>query len=261
MKNLKVIFIAVIFGDPGLEVMTRMLPVAIRNKNADFVIANGENGAAGKGLTVDLANEYYSAGIDVITSGNHIFDKAPLRKEFRNLPNLLRPMNYPPGSGGHGMVTVKSKSGVEVTVINLQGRTYMSPIDCPFRLAERELGRLKTKSPVVIIDFHAESTAEKQALAWFLDGKVSAIIGTHTHVQTADEKISPAGTGYITDAGMTGAFDSVIGLMPNVAIHKFITQTPQPFTLAKDNLHLNGVYLEINPESGKCVKIERLNMP
>jgi len=234
MRNLKVVFIADIFGDPGLEVMTRMLPVVIRNKNVDFVIANGENGADGKGLTVDLANLYYEAGIDVITSGNHIFDKAPLRKEFRNLPNLLRPMNYPPGSGGHGMVTVKSKSGVEITVINLMGRTFMSPIDCPFRAAERELGRLKSKSPVVIIDFHAESTAEKQALAWFLDGKVSAIIGTHTHVQTADEKITPAGTGYITDAGMTGAFDSVIGLMPNVAIHKFMTQTPQPFTLAKD---------------------------
>mgnify|MGYP001339342209 CR=1 FL=1 len=261
MKKFKIIFIADIFGDPGLEVMTRMLPGLIRSKNADFVIANGENGADGKGLTAELVSAYYAAGIDVITSGNHIFDKAPLRKEFRNFPNLLRPMNYPPGSGGHGLVTVKSNSGVEITVINLQGRTYMSPIDCPFRMAERELTRLKSKSPVIFIDFHAESTAEKQAFAWHLDGKVSAIVGTHTHVQTADEKISPAGTGYITDAGMTGAFDSVIGLMPNVAIHRFITQTPQPFIIAKDNLHLNGVFLEVDPETGHCIKIERISLP
>jgi len=226
-----------------------------------LVIANGENGAEGKGLTVELVKTLSELGVDVITSGNHIWEKQPLRKEFKNLPQLLRPLNYPFGSGGHGSIVAKTKSGKPIAVINLQGRTYMAPIDCPFRAAEREIKNLSAQTRVVFIDMHAESTAEKQALAWFLDGQASVLVGTHTHVQTADERILPGGTGFITDAGMTGAFDSVIGSSVKVAIQRFLTQTPQPFHLAAENLRLNGVVADIDEGTGKCLNIERLNLP
>ncbi len=261
MKTARILFIADIFGKPGLDILTRMLPGWIKDKRPDLIIANGENADNGRGLTVELVNSFYSLGIDVITSGNHIWDKAPIRKEFRKFPNLLRPLNYPPGSGGRGSTVFKTKTGTTITVLNLQGRTFMSPIDCPFRTLERFLENKREESPIIFIDFHAESTAEKQALAWHFDGRVSAIIGTHTHVQTADERIFEKGTGYITDAGMTGAFDSVIGMVPKVAVRRFLTQTPQPFQTASDNLHISGVEVEIDEESGKCVSIERYSIP
>jgi hypothetical protein len=212
-------------------------------------------------LTVELVNTYRELGVDVITSGNHIWDKYPIRKEFRKFPNLLRPLNYPPGAGGQGSVIVPARSGDPVAVINLQGRTYMNPIDCPFRTAEREIGRLEGQTKVIIIDMHAEATAEKQALAWFLDGRASAVIGTHTHVQTADERILPGGTGYITDAGMTGPYDSVIGNSVKASINRFLYQTPHPNEVAKDNLRLNGVLLEVDSGSGHCLNIRRINLP
>jgi len=258
---LKILFIADIVGRPGLDVLTFQLPGLIRKYKVDFVIANGENGDDGRGLTVDLVNKYLDLGVDVITSGNHIWDKAPIRKEFSKLSNLLRPLNYPPGSGGRGSATYQSKSGIPVTVINLQGRTYLPPIDCPFRTVDRFLDKRTDLAKIIFIDFHAESTAEKQALGWYLDGSVTAIVGTHTHVQTADEKILPKHTGYITDVGMTGAFDSVIGMSSKVAIHRFLTQTPQPFRVAKDNLHINAVLLDVDEETGHCLNIERLNIP
>jgi len=238
-----------------------LLPGLIRSRRVDLVIANGENGAEGRGMTVELVKTYTELGIDVITSGNHIWDKHPIRKEFRNLPQLLRPLNYPPGSGGHGSTVVNTKSGIPIAVINLQGRIFMPPIDCPFRIMDRELNNLKDKTRLIFVDFHAETTAEKQAFGWRFDGKVSAIVGTHTHVQTADNKILPNGTGYITDAGMTGAFDSVIGMSIKVAIQRLLTQTPQSTQLASNNLRLNGVLLDLDVASGHCLTIERLNLP
>ncbi|MFH0765638.1 MAG: TIGR00282 family metallophosphoesterase [Calditrichota bacterium] len=250
-----------IVGQPGFDILTRLLPSLINQRRPDLVIVNGENGSEGKGLTVELTRTLLEMGVDVITSGNHIWDKQPLRKELKNLPQLLRPLNYPAGSGGHGSIVVKTKSDMPVAVVNLQGRTYMTPIDCPFRTAEREIKNLAAQTRIVFVDMHAESTAEKQAFAWFLDGQASVIVGTHTHVQTADERILPGGTGYITDAGMTGAFDSVIGSSIKVSIQKFLTQTPQPFHLASENIRLNGVVADIDPATGKCLRIERLNLP
>lgn len=261
VKTVRILFIADIFGKPGFDILARMLPGLITDKRPDLIIANGENADNGRGLTVELANSLFELSVGVITSGNHIWDKAPIRKEFRKFPNLLRPLNYPPGSGGKGSTVFTTKSGTAITVLNLQGRTFMTPIDCPFRTLEGYLENRVEKTPIIFVDFHAESTAEKQALAWHFDGQVSAIVGTHTHVQTADERIFEKGTGFITDAGMTGSFDSVIGMVPKVAIRRFLTQTPQPFQTASDNLRINGVIVEIDEESGKCVSIERLRIP
>ena len=258
---MKLLFIADIVGQTGIDLISRMLPSLVKQYRVDIVVANGENSDDGRGLMPDQVRLFSDLGVDVITSGNHIWDKAPLRKEMRQFNNLLRPLNYPPGSGGRGSIVIQTRLKIPVAVINLQGRTFMPPIDCPFRTADREIKNIKDRARIIFIDMHAESTAEKQALAWHLDGTVSAVIGTHTHVQTADERILPKGTGYLTDAGMTGAMDSVIGMATKVAIHRFITQTPQPYQLARDNLRFNGVLLEFNADNGHCVKIERLNLP
>lgn len=260
-RLVRILLIADVIGDPGLKVMQSLLPGLIRQRNADFIIANGENGSDGRGIDTKTISAYRELGIDVITSGNHIWDKAPIRREFHKHPYLLRPVNYPPGAGGHGKITVKTKTGIPVTVFSLQGRTYLPPIDCPFRCMDHELQHLDQDSKVIIVDFHAESTAEKIALGWHLDGRISALIGTHTHVQTADDQILPGKTGYITDAGMTGPFDSVIGMDTKNAIRRFITKTPQPNNLSQKNLHISGVYLEIDAESGHCESIERLFLP
>ena len=261
MRRVKILFIADVFGKPGLDVLARLLPGLIRQYEADLVIANGENGDDGKGLTVELVRTYTELGVNVITGGNHIWDKHPIRKEMRNLPHLLRPLNYPPGAGGQGSGIFTARNGEPVAVISLQGRTYMPPIDCPFRTAERELKRFEGQTRMIVVDMHAEATAEKQALAYFLDGRVSAILGTHTHVQTADERILPDGTGYITDAGMTGPHDSVIGNNIKAAVSRFLLQTPHLLLVAEHNLRLNGVYIEIDAESGRCLQIQRLNLP
>ncbi len=257
-----ILFIADIIGKPGLDIVASLLPGLIQQTKADLVIANGENGAEdGRGLTPEIANIYENFGIDVITSGNHIFDKSVIRKYLNIKDNILRPLNFPQGSGGHGSVIVKTRNGEDVAVINLQGRTYMSPLDCPFRTLDKELKNHIGEVKVKIVDFHAESTGEKQALAWYFDGRVSAVIGTHTHIQTADERILPKGTGYITDAGMTGPFESVIGLSINNAINRFILQTPHPNIIAKNDLHLNGILLDIDSNTGCCLKIQRLQLP
>ena len=259
--QVRLLFIADVFGPPGMDILSRLLPGLIHSHKADVVIVNGENAHAGRGLDPSQAKTIFELGADVITSGNHIWDHAPIRKEFHNLPKLLRPLNYPPSAGGRGSVLVETKAGIPVAVINLQGRLFLPSIDCPFRTAEREVVGLAEKTKIIFIDFHAESTAEKQALGWFLDGKVSAVIGTHTHVPTADARILPEGTGYLTDAGMTGSFDSVIGMQTNVAIKRMITQTPHPFQVADQNLRLCGVLLDIETETGRCAAIERIELP
>ncbi len=240
-----VLFIADIFGRPGLQITAQLLPGLREKYQPDLIVANGENGVDGKGQNEKVAQQFFDLGIDVVTSGNHIWDNAGVYKVWNKDHRVLRPANYPPGNAGRGSIIVETKSGVSVAVINLQGRTYMYPIDCPFRAADEILR-------------HVEATAEKMALAWYLDGRVSAIIGTHTHVPTADERILPGGTAYITDAGMTGPYDSVIGMKKEVAIKRFMRQIPFHFEPAEGDVRLCAVVIKINRATGKAQQIERL---
>ena len=207
-----ILFIADIIGTPGLKIIKKSLPIIKKKYLIDFCLANGENGAGGKGLSEEIANEYFRNGIDIITSGNHIFENYKIHRMLDKGDKILRPLNYPKGVIGKGSSIYRVFNDLNIGVINIQGRTFMYNIDCPFRIAIDEIDKMKRVTPIIIVDFHSEATAEKLAMAWYLDGKVSAVIGTHTHVQTNDEQILPKGTAYITDVGMTGPFDSVIGM-------------------------------------------------
>lgn len=259
--SVRLLFVADVFGRPGLRILQELLPGLITDLRPDLVVANGENGADGRGMTLEIAESYRACGVDVITGGNHIFDKPALLRHLDRLPFLLRPLNFPPGVGGEGWTLVTGKNDVPVAVVSLQGRTYMAPIDCPFRTLEGELPRITAQTPVVFVDFHAEATAEKQALARYFDGRVSAVVGTHTHVQTADERVLPGGTGYITDAGMTGPFDSVIGNAAAAAIRRFLLQIPIRREVASADLRLNGVFLELDAAAPRSLTIERISLP
>jgi hypothetical protein len=256
-----VLFIADIFGRPGLQLTAQLLPGLRERYQPDLIVANGENGVDGKGQNEKVAQQFFDLGIDVVTSGNHIWDNAGVYKVWQRELHVLRPANYPPGNAGRGSIIVETKKGDAVAVINLQGRTYMYPIDCPFRAADEILRHVNRKTHLVILDFHAEATAEKMALAWYLDGRVSAIIGTHTHVPTADERILPGGTAYITDAGMTGPYDSVIGMKKEVAIKRFMRQVPIRFEPAEGDVHLCAVMIKIDKQTGKAQQIERIFLP
>src|SRR5439155_25246527 len=222
----------------------------LEEKAIDLCIANAENAAAGNGITPRLVEELLSLQIDVLTSGNHIWDKREVLTYFDSQPRLLRPANYPPSAPGSGMFVGKTRSGEAFAVINLQGRVFMPAIDCPFRIAERLLRDLSREIRTIFIDFHAEATAEKQAFGWYFDGKVSAIVGTHTHVPTADEQILPMGTAYITDVGMTGPHDSVIGVNKEIIQPKFISQIPAKFETATGDVRINAVELEVDVGTG-----------
>lgn len=253
-----VLFIADIVGKPGLEITARLLPALRDNYRPDLIIANGENGANGKGLTEAIAKEYFDLGIQVVTGGNHIWDHPEIFRIWQKDWPVLRPANYPAGNPGRGFLVFDLPDGVKAAVINLQGRTYLYSIECPFRVADAILRRLPEEIKLIIVDLHAEATAEKMALAWHLDGRVSAVIGTHTHVQTADERILPKGTAYLTDAGMTGPFDSVIGMRTDIAIKRFMRQVPMRFEPATENLRLCALVVRIDKATGKAVGIERL---
>ena len=258
-KNLvNILFIADIIGKPGLKVIKNSLLTLKKIYSIDLCIANGENGAAGKGLTSEIANEYFRHGIDVITSGNHIFENYKIHRQLEINNKILRPLNYPKGVIGKGSLVYSLSGEIKIGIINIQGRTFMFNIDCPFRTVSEEISKIKEITPLIIIDFHAEATAEKMAMGWYLDGRVSAVIGTHTHVQTADEQILPKGTAYITDAGMTGPFDSAIGMKKQIAIKRFLYQTPMRYQPADSDLKFSGVIIAVNKDSGKAVKIKRL---
>ncbi|MBD3374612.1 TIGR00282 family metallophosphoesterase [candidate division KSB1 bacterium] len=259
--QITVFFIADIVGKPGVELLEMLLPGLQKKYRVDFTIANGENANQGIGINEGAAKRILNAGVNLITGGNHIWTNWGYRKFLATSDQVIRPLNYPAQAPGKGSAILKSLQGFSVAVMNLQGRTFMYPIDCPFTCAEKELKRLYNFTPVVIVDFHAEASAEKMALGRFLDGKVSAVIGTHTHVQTADEQIFPKGTGYITDAGMTGPHESVIGMDINVAVKRFMTQLPEKYELATENNRLCGVLLKIDSESGNALEIERINLP
>ena len=256
----KLLFIGDIIGKPGRQVLSRELHRLVDRYFVDIVIANGENSAGGFGITEEVSQELLKAGVHLITSGNHVWDKKDCVDFLEKSTLLVRPANYPEGTPGRGAAIVTTPGGTKVAVLNLEGRVFMNNLDCPFRTADREISRLREITPVILIDFHAEASSEKGALGWYLDGRVSAVVGTHTHVQTADERILSDGTAYITDVGMTGAFDSVIGMRKDEAIRKFLTQLPTRFEVAKKDLRLNAVFIAIDERSGKAQAIERINL-
>lgn len=246
-------------GRPGRECLKKMLAGIVREWQVDLVIANGENAAGGFGITAAVFRELRAAGVDLVTGGNHIWDNKDVYTFIDGETRLLRPANYPAGTTpGRGATIVRVKDQ-PVGVINLSGRIFMPPIDCPFRRAEEEVYNLKSKTKIILVDFHAEATSEKQALGWFLDGKVSALIGTHTHAQTADERILPQGTAYISDAGFTGLYNSVLGVDPEAVLFKMLTGLPKRFTIScGEEMQFNGVIVEIDRITGKARSIKRI---
>ena len=256
---MKILFIGDIVGKPGRKAVQTLLPGIIGNHGVDMVVANCENAAGGFGVTRKVLDELYGSEIDVMTSGNHIWDKKDIDDLIDDYETLLRPANYPAGTPGRGSVIVRSGSGISLGVLNLEGRVFMKSLDCPFRVAEREIDALKGKTDIIFVDMRAEATSEKDALGWFLDGRVSAVVGTHTHVQTADERVLPGGTAYITDAGMTGSFDSVLGIKKEVALDRFLTLLPNRYEVAKGDVRMQGVLIDIDNTTGKSLSIERLS--
>jgi len=255
---LKILFVGDIVGKVGRQVLSRKLGRLVDVHKVDFVVANGENAAAGFGLTLDVTRDLFDYGIDVITSGNHIWDKKEIYDYLDRQPRLLRPGNYPGHLPGKGVGLYSTPDGTSVAVLNLEGRVFMNNLDCPFRAADVLLEDVSTRAAVVLVDFHAETTSEKLAMGYYLDGRVSAVLGTHTHVQTADERVLAGGTAYITDAGMTGSRDAVIGFRKELAIERFLTQVPVRLEVAKNDPVLCGVLVTVDPTSGKALSIERV---
>jgi metallophosphoesterase (TIGR00282 family) len=251
-----VLFIGDIIGRPGRNAVKKFLPSLKQKYRPAWIVANGENAAGGAGITEEIGSELFEL-VDVLTSGNHIWDKKEAIPYMEKEPRLLRPANYPPRNPGRGAYVARDGQGRKLGVLSLQGRVFMEAIDCPFRTADKELERLKEATSAVLVDFHAEATSEKQALGWYLDGRVSAVIGTHTHVPTADERVLPGGTAYITDVGMAGGLNSVIGIRKDQALDKFLTARPQRFEPEKDGLFLSAVFVEIEEKTGKALSIKR----
>jgi hypothetical protein len=260
MASLNLLFVGDIVGKPGMDLVQTWLPSLIQKYKADLVIANGENSSDGKGCTEKEGKILFDLGVHVITGGNHTWDKHQSQDYLKKEPRVIRPLNYPKGTYGNGYYIAETIKG-KVAVVNLQGRTFMASIDCPFRAADWVLSKLKNETKMIFIDFHAEATAEKLAMVNYLDGKITALVGTHTHIQTSDERIFPNGSGYITDVGMTGPYESVIGMKTQAAINRFIYQTPQKYETAVNDSHLCGIYLKIDTDSGKTIEIEKILFP
>jgi metallophosphoesterase (TIGR00282 family) len=264
----KLLFIGDIVGQPGRRAVRELLPKLREQHSLDFVIANGENSAGGSGITPSTAEEIFSGGVDAITSGDHLWDQKEVMQLLQNEKRFVRPLNYPAGTPGQGSavfeVRGKKKAGgssISVAVLNVQGRTFMADLENPFHAALAEVERLRSQTNLIFVDIHAEATSEKIAIARMLDGKVSAVVGTHTHVQTADEQIFPGGTAYLSDAGFTGPHESVLGREIEPVIQRFLTNMPQRFEVAKGRILLQGVMVEINPATGKAFSIVRLSVP
>lgn len=255
-RLLRILFIGDIVGRQGRKIVETLLPAIKSELGIDFTIANCENAAGGFGVTIKIVEELKQAGIDVLTSGNHIWDRQEIVTYLDTVPILLRPLNYPEGVPGRGRGIYEVKNGLKVCVVNLMGRVFMRPIDCPFKAIDNLLRHVEPM--VTFVDMHAEATSEKIAMGWYLDGRVAAVIGSHTHVQTADERILPGGTAYITDAGMTGSIDSVIGIERDAIIKRFLSGIPTRFEAATENVWLMGVAVTIDLETGKATSIERI---
>ncbi len=257
---MKILFIGDIVGKVGRVTTKALLPNIVDRYKIDLVIANGENAAGGFGITNKLVSEILSYGVHIITTGNHVWDKKEFISQISKEDRILRPLNYPPGVPGFGSIIYSLHNGIKVAVINISGRVFMSNMDCPFRTGEEEVKKMSNETKIIIIDFHAETTSEKIAFGYFMDGKVSAVIGTHTHVQTADEKILSGGTAYITDVGMTGPYHSVIGIEKEMVINRFLTNIPIRFETAKGEGIFSGVVIEIDEKTGKATAIQRLQL-
>jgi metallophosphoesterase (TIGR00282 family) len=254
---LKILFVGDIVGRGGRQVLREKLPELKEEHGIDFTIVNVENSAGGFGITALIGEQILGLGVDVMTSGNHIWDKKESLQYLDTEPRLIRPGNYPPGAPGRYRHIAESYDGIKVAVVNIQGRVFMPTIDCPFRFMEQHLPSLREQAHVVIVDLHAEATSEKMAMGWFLDGKVTAVLGTHTHIPTADTRILPEGTAYITDVGMTGSYDSVIGMKVDVSLNRFLTGLNTRFEPASQDPRLCGVIIDVDDVTGKARSITR----
>jgi metallophosphoesterase (TIGR00282 family) len=256
---MRILFIGDIVGRPGRDLIRVGVPVLREQHDIDLVIANAENAAAGFGITREIGDQLLEQGVDVMTSGNHVWNKRETLDYIVTEPRLLRPANYPPGVPGNGSYLARTADGRSVGVINVMGRVFMTSLDDPFAVVLKEIEALRSRARVVFVDFHAEATSEKSAMGWHLDGKVAAVIGTHTHVQTADERILPKGTAFLTDVGMTGPHDSIIGVEVDAALSRFLNALPSRFEAASGNPRLNAVVVEADDATGLATDIERLS--
>jgi metallophosphoesterase (TIGR00282 family) len=263
----RVLFVGDIVGEPGLQALERELPGLLHESGADLCVANVENAWEGKSINAEILKRVRAAGVQVMTGGNHSWDRFQIHGLLKSEPGLLRPLNYPPGLAGRGWTTHMAPGLPPIVVMNAQGRVFMAPIDCPFRRLDEELLAVerevaaRSKPPLIVVDMHAEASAEKAALALYLDGRVAAVVGTHTHVQSADERLLPKGTAFITDAGMTGCPDGVIGMKVEVALRRFLLQTPQKYEPAEGPAVLEGVLLSLDPAARRATAIERIRRP
>lgn len=257
---LNILAIGDIVGKPGRIIIEKKLQNFIKEENIGFCIANAENASGGSGLTVKIANELFSNDIDVLTMGDHVWKKKEIYQSLESEQRLLRPANYSPLAHGRGHVAIKAKGGGVVGIINLLGRVFMKPIDCPFRAVDKAIEELSKLTNIIMVDMHAEATSEKIALGWYLDGKVSGVVGTHTHIQTADERVLPRGTGYITDLGMTGPHESVLGRRVDRVLESIVTQVPTRFDVAEKDVRIEGVIMTVNSRTGKAEKIKRVKI-
>lgn len=257
---MNVLMVGDVFGEPGRSAVRRLLPRLRQEHHVDLAVVNVENAAGGFGVTAQICREILDAGADVMTSGNHIWDRKEVVEYIARENLLLRPANFPIGTPGAGWVTVKAGPH-RVAVLNLMGRVFMAPIDCPFRKADEILPELRRETPIILVDMHAEATSESVAMGWYLDGRVTAVVGTHRHVQTADERILPGGTAYITDLGMTGPVDSVIGVDRELILQRFLTQMPIRFEPARGPAALHGALIALDPETGRASDIRRIRVP
>ncbi len=259
--RIDLLFIGDVVGKPGIEAVDKYLGTLKEKYHPNFIILNGENVTHGKGITEPEAEHFFEMGVDVITTGNHIWDNWKSRPLLQKNDKILRPFNYPWGNPGKGFIVLDKEETGPIAVLQLQGRTFMQTIDCPFRAADSALKIIKDKTENIIVDFHADATAEKISMAWHLDGKVSALIGTHTHIQTADASIFPNGMAYISDTGMTGPYDSVVGMRKDVAIKRFTLQTPHKYEMASGDIKISGVYVCIDTLTHQAEKIEPFIIP
>jgi len=256
---MRILFIGDIVGRPGRDMVRHGLAAIVDHHAVDLVIANAENAAAGFGMTREFGDQLLDWGVDVMTTGNHVWDKKEALDYIGTEPRLLRPANYSSVAPGNGSYLARTKDGQSVGVINVMGRIFMPPLDDPFAVVLTEIAALRERARVIFVDFHAEATSEKVAMGWHLDGRVTAVVGTHTHVQTADERILPKGTAYLTDVGMTGPHDSVIGVQTEAALGKFLNGMPARFDTATGNPRLNAVIIDADAETGRAIDIERLS--
>lgn len=257
---MRILFVADIYARPGRRAAAEVIPRLIQQRDVDLCIANGENAAGGFGMTDNIVRKLRAYGVDVVTSGNHVWNRADFARRLDSAEHVLRPLNYPQEAPGRGSTIVEARDGTRVGVVNLQGRTFMPSIDCPFRVGGQRVDEIREETPCILVDFHAEATAEKVALGYHLDGRVSAVLGTHTHIQTADERLLPGGTAYLTDAGMTGVQESVIGTRHEIAVGRFIDGVPARFKPADGTPTLCGAIVDVEAETGRATAIERLQI-